>query len=256
VNLRVVGCHGGLSLHHRLSAFLIDGHVAMDAGSLCSGLTLEEQDRISWVLITHAHLDHIASMASLCEARAQRGGPPLIVAGRAETIGAMRSHYFNNVLWPDFTAIPLPDGGQTLHLRALDMEAPTDVLGLRVVAVGVDHSIPACGFIISDEHASLAYTGDTGATERFWQVLERVKDLKAVIMEVSFPNRLLDLGRLAKHHVPLTLRDDIAKLRRHHDVPVLLFHLKPTYDAEIRDELSAMGLPSVRVLSTNEQLRF
>lgn len=256
MNLHVVGCHGGLSLHHRLSAFVIDERVAMDAGSLCAGLTLEQQDRIHWVLITHAHVDHIASLASLCEARAQRGGLPLIVAGRAETIGALRAHYFNNVLWPDFTTIPLPDGGRTLDFRALELESPIDVLGFRVLAVEVNHAIPACGFIISNGHASLAYTGDTGPTERFWQVLEDVHDLKAVITEVSFPNRLLDLGRLAKHHVPSTLRDDIAKLRRHHDVPVLLFHLKPTYEDEIQEELSTMGLASVRVLSTDEHLRF
>lgn len=255
MNIDVLGCHGGSSLHHRQTTFLINQRVALDAGALSDGLTLEQQRDVRGVLVTHAHMDHISGLASLVEHRSHSGDFPLVVAARQETIDALKAHYFNEVLWPDFTAIALP-GGPAIELRVLELDSDTELLGLRVRAIAVDHSIPACGFLVSDGQSTVAYTGDTGPTDRFWQALEQVEDLRAVITEVSFPNRLLDLARVSKHHVPSTLRDEVAKLRRRHDVPVLLYHLKPAFEAEIRSELDAMALPSVRVLTTGERLQF
>jgi hypothetical protein len=41
VQLRVVGCHGGETPKHRTSAFILDDRLAIDAGSLTSGLDLK-----------------------------------------------------------------------------------------------------------------------------------------------------------------------------------------------------------------------
>jgi 3',5'-cyclic-nucleotide phosphodiesterase len=189
------------------------------------------------------------------ELRSHRGDHPLVVAGRRETVDALRAHYFNDVIWPDFTAIPLPDG-PALELQVLELESVTSIEHLRVRAIPVNHSVPACGFIVGDGRSSVAYTGDTGPTDRFWSALEDVEDLRAVITEVSFPNRLAELGRISKHLVPLTFRDEIAKFRNRRDVPVLICHLKSVFEEEIKAELLALELESVRVLSLGETLQF
>jgi len=43
VELRVIGCHGGETPRHRTSAFVLDGRIAIDAGSLTSGMELPAQ---------------------------------------------------------------------------------------------------------------------------------------------------------------------------------------------------------------------
>ena len=60
MELRVVGCHGGETPKHRTSAFVVDERLAIDAGSLTSGLDLSAQFRLQACIVSHAHLDHIA----------------------------------------------------------------------------------------------------------------------------------------------------------------------------------------------------
>ena len=66
----------------------------------------------------------------------------------------------------------------------------------------VDHSVPANGYIVEDrEKAAIAYTGDTGPTERFWKRMAG-RDVKALITETSFPNRLEKLALASGHLTP------------------------------------------------------
>ena len=67
------------------------------------------------------------------------------------------------------------------------------------------HTIDSSGFIVAGKDATLAYSGDTGPTERFWELLRAEKNLKALLMEVSFPNREQKLATDSGHHTPRTL---------------------------------------------------
>src|SRR5690606_21510674 len=91
---------------HRTCAFLLDERIAIDAGSLTSGLDLEMQCRLEAVLVSHAHLDHIRDLATIADNRAQLECAPLTVVGTKATVGVLKKHFFNGLLWPDFTAIP------------------------------------------------------------------------------------------------------------------------------------------------------
>jgi ribonuclease BN (tRNA processing enzyme) len=66
MELRVIGCHGGETPNHRTSAFVVDERLAIDAGSLTSGLDLTAQFRLQACLVSHAHLDHIRSQPAAC----------------------------------------------------------------------------------------------------------------------------------------------------------------------------------------------
>jgi 3',5'-cyclic-nucleotide phosphodiesterase len=106
MDLKVLGCHGGESPKHQCPAFLVDGRVSLDAGSLTGMLTRKEQQKVEAVLVSHAHMDHVRDLAMLADTRTQQGGPPITIASTAATIKVLKQHFFNDKLWPDFSRIP------------------------------------------------------------------------------------------------------------------------------------------------------
>lgn len=252
MELRVLGCHGGESVRHRATSFLLDGRVGLDAGATTSMLTLDEQLALDAVIVSHAHLDHVRDLSSLADNRAQGARRPLVVAGTAFTIRALREHFFNNVLWPDFTAINLVNGtGPTIELQVLEPEVPTLVAGYTATAVLVSHTIESAGFVVERDGAAVAISGDTGPTARFWEVLTETPNLKALLQEVSFPDELEWLAKVSGHHTPATLAREMAKLPRN-DIPWLLYHIKPAFQARVERELAALRRDALEVLNLGD----
>jgi hypothetical protein len=141
---------------------------ASTPGATTSMLTLDEQLALDAVIVSHAHLDHVRDLVVAGrQPRPGRPRAPLVVAGTAFTIRALREHFFNNVLWPDFTAI---NAGQRhrAHGRAPGARArgpPPTSRGL--------HRPPRCwsrtpsrarASSISRDGAEVAISGDTGPT--------------------------------------------------------------------------------------------
>lgn len=252
MELRVLGCHGGETPIHRTSAFVLDHTLAIDAGALTSGLELSEQARLDAVIVSHAHLDHVRDLATIADNRCQVGCAPLVIAGTAGTLAALRAHFFNNVLWPDFSTIPSA-GGPTIRYVELSPERPTQVGRFTVRAVLVAHTIESAGFIVESEHGALAYSGDTGPTDRFWELLNEQRDLRALLMEVSFPNREQRLATASGHHTPQTLGEELRKYASPQDLPTMLYHIKPVFQAEVERECAALRGLNLHVLGLGDQ---
>ena len=53
---------GVATLEQRLTCFLIDDCVAVDAGSIAIALTNEQRYKVRDIIVTHPHMDHIASL--------------------------------------------------------------------------------------------------------------------------------------------------------------------------------------------------
>jgi len=253
MELRILGCHGGESPKHKTSSFLVDGKVALDAGAVTSMLSLEEQKRVESVLISHAHLDHIKDLATLADNRCQQGGPSLIVAGLAETISILHTHFFNDLLWPDFTRIETANGGPTVKFVTLEPEVPISCSGFEVSAVMVNHTIDTCAFVVKSDKGVIAYSGDTGPTDRFWEVLGQTDDLRALLMEVSFPDEHHALAKASGHHTPETLGVDLAKLDGKGGLPVLLYHIKPVFEAAVEKQLTRLRSETVELCRLGDQ---
>lgn len=251
MQLRVVGCHGGETPKHRTSAFVLDERLAIDAGSLTSGLDLKLQRELEAVLVSHAHLDHIRDLATIADNRAQFGCPPLLVVGTAATLGVLKAHFFNNLLWPDFAAIP-SKREPTIRYKVLRPEVRVEIAGFGVRAVEVTHTIDTCGFIIDKDGASVAYSGDTGPTDRLWEMLNKEKDLRALLMEVSFPNEQQRVATLSGHHTPQTLVKDLQKYKQPADLPTLLYHIKPTFQMAVEKQCAKLKGLNLSVLSLEE----
>jgi 3',5'-cyclic-nucleotide phosphodiesterase len=80
-----------------------------------------------------------------------------------------------------------------------------------------------------------------------WEVLNGTKDLKALLMEVSFPNSHQWLATVSGHHTPQSLALDLAKYRAPADLPTLLYHIKPFFQAEVEKECAALPGLSLEV---------
>lgn len=251
MELRVIGCHGGETPRHRTCAFLLNDRVAIDAGSLTSGLEISEQAKLEACLVSHAHLDHVRDLATLADNRCQLECPPLIVAATRPTLIQLQKYFFNNELWPDFTVIPSPVY-PTLRFVELELEVPRDVAGLSVSAVMVSHTIDCSGFIVEGAGAAISYSGDTGPTDRLWELLNGLRNLRACLTEVSFPDRHQKIATLSGHHTPSTLRDDLMKYRAPLDLPTMLYHIKPIFQAEVERECAAMQGVNLHVLKLDE----
>lgn len=252
MDLRVIGCHGGETPKHRTSAFLINDELTFDAGSLTSGLELRAQCQLEACLVSHAHLDHIRDLATIADNRCQNGCEPLIIATTKGTISILKKHFFNNLIWPDFSVIPSVDK-PTIRYLELRPEKPTAIAGHKVRAVMVDHTIEGCAFIVEGKDGAIAYSGDTGPTVRLWELLNEVSDLRALLMEVSYPNREQKLATISGHHTPRTLGVEMKKYRAPKDLPTLLYHVKPTFQSEVERECASLKGVNMTVCRIGDQ---
>jgi 3',5'-cyclic-nucleotide phosphodiesterase len=231
----------------------LDGRLALDAGSLTSGLDLKAQFRLEVCLVSHAHLDHIRDLATIADNRCQVDAPPLLIAATSATIRALKKHFFNNVLWPDFSVIPTPERPAIRYVE-LRPEQVTPLAGFDVRAVNVSHTIDTCGFIVdAGRRGALAYSGDTGPTDRFWELLNETPNLRAVLAEVSFPNREQKLATVSGHHTPRTLIKDLRKLHKPQDVPTLLYHIKPVFQREVERECAKLKGANLTVTALDDR---
>lgn len=250
MRLRVLGCAGGELPSRRTTCFLVDDAVAIDAGALTSSLPLEALDRIDDVVLTHSHLDHVKDVPLLADLVVGRRTRPIDVHASPECARTLAEHVFNGRLWPDFTRIPAPDR-PVIRLRPF--RGPFRVGRLSFDPVSTHHTVESTGFVVSDGGGAFALSGDTGPTTAFWERSNAAEALGAVLVEASFPNRLQRLADLSGHLTPHTLAGELSKLRR--DVPVLVYHLKPAFEEEVRAELAALARP-VRILSTGDEFTF
>ncbi len=228
-----------------MTSFLVDGVVALDAGSTTQALPLEAQRRIRHVLISHSHMDHTSSLPFLIENVFGTHESSVTIHSTGSVLGRLRRAVFNNDTWPDFTRIPnhlYP----IVRFEEVEEERRFVITGLdggdlEVSPIAVDHVVPTVGFRLRQGGSSLIFTSDTGPTERIWEVANETPDLAAVIVECSFPSEMEEIARIAKHLTPRLLRDQLALLRR--DVPVYLYHFKPPYVDRLREELDGFDFP-------------
>src|SRR5262245_13133766 len=103
MKLTILGCSGGISSGLRTTSMLLGEDVLIDAGTGVGDLSIEALAKIDHVFVTHSHLDHICSIPFLVDTVGQMRNQPLTVHGIKPTVDALRSHIFNNRIWPDFS---------------------------------------------------------------------------------------------------------------------------------------------------------
>lgn len=251
MKLEVLGCHGGELPKCKTTCFLIDGVLALDAGALCSSLPIERLTQVDNVVVSHSHFDHVKDLPLMADLLVGRRDKPVTIHCSTECARTLRTNMFNDELWPDFTRIPTRKD-PVLKIKAFRSGSAFKVGPYTVQSVPVSHPVESCGFIVSDGEVSVAMSGDTGPTDKLWQVLNKVDNLKAVLVETSFPNRLQQIADISGHLTPATLASELTKFHRN-GADVLLYHLKPAFVPQLKQELK--GLP-VEVLELGDTFEF
>ncbi|MES2771806.1 MAG: 3',5'-cyclic-nucleotide phosphodiesterase [Pseudomonadota bacterium] len=237
MKITVLGCSGGIGGDAlRTTSLLIDDDILIDAGTGAADLSLAALAAINHVFITHAHLDHIATLPLLIDATADLRTHPLTVYASAATLKVLQKHIFNWAIWPDFSAIPSPAQAvmryQTIHL------AQTTRLGTRcITALPAEHTVPAVGYQLDSGEASLVFTGDTTINPRFWPIVNQITNLRYLIIETAFSNREQALAALSKHLCPSMLAAELGHLTR--PAEIFITHLKPGQDRLTMAEIAA-----------------
>lgn len=247
----MLGAYGGSSPWHRQTSFLLNGTVSLDAGALTQSLTLEEQARVRSIIITHSHLDHVASLPFLVENVFGRTSGAIEIVATKEVAGLLQDHLFNDAIWPDFTRIPnhlLP----AITFRVIEAGVPFRVDGLMAMAVPVSHVVPTFGYLVWNDESCVVFSSDTGPTERLWAEARNRPDLKAIFVECSFPDAMAEIAEVSKHLTPATLRAEMRKFPP--GVPVNLYHMKPPTLPQLRADVAALSDPRVRLLDDGDEL--
>lgn len=260
MNLRVLGCHGSgqLVVGERgpvqcgTCGFLINDRVVVDAGTIGSRLYLDEQRRIRVVLLTHLHFDHIRELPTLADNLVGEIDEPVVIAAVPEVLDGLRRHIFNGAVYPDF--FRLPDPAQPVFVSyELCPGRETELGGLGVTPIRVNHVVPTVGFLLRDGDRTVLYSGDTYRTDELWQVAKGVAGLTAAFIECSFPDEMDALAGVAKHLTPALLAEELAKLARP-ELPVFAYHLKPRFRERIREELGQLGIQRLTALEEGQTL--
>lgn len=226
----------------------------VDAGAVCAALDPQSQSAISDLLLTHAHLDHLADLPFLVEQGLGRRAAPLRIWAPEPVLQAVADHLFNDAIWPDFSQgqgeyppqieyCPLPPGQFSR------------VAGFEVGWARTNHPVFAVGYALQREGGAVLISGDTGPTEALWQLARSLPQLQGVFVETSFPDRLAALAASSGHLTPATLRAELVKLNRP-QLPVKVFHLKPRFLDEIITELETLEDPRLQILHGGEEFHF
>ena len=225
MRLRVLGCSGGIGGRHlRTTSFLVDADILVDAGSGVGDLTLAELSQIDHIFVTHSHLDHVTSIPFLVDTVGGMRSKPLTVYATRATIEILRNHLFNWAIWPDFTEIPSP-AAAFMRYEEIELGKPVVLGGRTITAIPARHTVPAVGYHLDSGSASLVFTGDTGQNDALWQVVNRIANLKFLIIETAFSNKERQLAEMSRHLCPATLGEELAKLER--EAEIYITHLKP-----------------------------
>lgn len=255
MDVRILGCHGSQLPGYNPTSFLLDGVILLDAGTITSVLAIEEQVNISYILVTHAHLDHVRDIMFLADNvyYSKKESPAVKVIGTQGIIDALRLHLFNNVIWPDFSVIPTPEN-HVLRFEVIKPGVKFQLNNLTVTAVMVNHTVETVGYVIESESGSVIFIGDTGPTEEIWEVARKLENLKAVFVEVSLPDSMEEAANITGHLTPAGLDRELKKLGVL-TPDIYIFHMKPQYEKTIREEIGLIGNNAIHILSEGEVIR-
>ena len=247
MKVRILGCSGGIgasagSRPLRTTSMLVDSDILIDAGTGVADLSLDQLAAIDHVFVTHTHLDHIACLPLISDSVGDLRSQPLIVHATAACLDILRRHLFNDLIWPNFTELPSIDH-PFVRLQEI-LPGQTEPLGgRRITALPASHTVPAVGYHLDSGSASLVFSGDTHICDDFWRELNKIDNLRYLIMETAFSNSEQQLATLSQHLCPALLAGALAQWRG--GAELFITHLKPGSEALIMQEI-ASGLGQYR----------
>jgi ribonuclease BN (tRNA processing enzyme) len=216
----------------------VDGVLALDAGALTSSLTFPEQEKVSSILLTHCHYDHVRDVAAIALNNTYFRKAVKVYA-QASTLEALLKNILNNVIYPDFTE--RPSERPSLKFYPLELYKVTDVDGYAVMALPEKHAVPAVGYqITSKDGRSFFYSGDTGpGLSSCWEHISP----QLLIIDLTMPNGLEEHAIPAGHLTPRLLGEELKQFQniKGYLPPVVVIHLATLFENQIREETEQLA---------------
>jgi ribonuclease BN (tRNA processing enzyme) len=234
MKIKILGAHNIESKDTRCISLLIDDNLAIDAGSLTSGLSLAAQQKLRAVLLTHQHYDHIRDVPALGINCYLQENTIDIYAAR-QVLEVLAANLLNDVVYPDYTVKP-PEKPAVLFHEVMPGKVIT-VAGYAVLPLPIKHAVPTTGYqIASNDGKKVFYTSDTGPglTETWRQISP---DL--LITEVTGTDRYIDFARQSGHLTPALFQKEMESFREINGYlpPIVLVHMNPIDEGQIREEI-------------------
>lgn len=225
MQIKVLGCSGGVGPGLRTTTLLVDEEILIDAGTGVGDLDLSDMRKIGRVFLTHSHLDHVCGLAFMADNLFDEIQQPVEVRAISATLRILRRNLFNWKLWPDFSQLPCKEN-PVLCFKSLQVGRRIDLgQGRTLKAFEVRHTVPAVGYVLESDKGVFAFTGDTGSCSHMWSFLNKLERLDYLMIDVAFPDQEAELGIIARHYTPALLSDDLSALE--HRPELLLTHHKP-----------------------------
>jgi len=240
------GSDGRSTPEQRLTCFLIDDTVTIDAGSIALALTDDQRESVRDVIITHPHMDHIASLPIFIDDQFGSLEGPVRIHATQEVIDLLERDVFNWTVYPRFSELS-NESGPVMEYVPFKHGTEFQVAHLKVTAVPVNHIVPTVGMVITDGKVTIAFSSDTYKTDEFWELVNSTPRVDAMMIEASFPNGMAELAEISRHFTPESLAEELKKLT-HNGLDILTVHLKPAYRETLVKELEALNIPKLCVM--------
>lgn len=243
----------GVSPYQYATTYLVNDHIAIDAGSLGFYGSPEEQASVRHVFLSHSHIDHLASLPIFLENVAGLSDGPVTLYASTEVERCLRSDVFNGRIWPNF--LELTHAGRPFAvLRPISNGVSVEADGVRITPVAVNHTVPTLGFILEDARGAVVISSDTGPTDAIWTRAAQTPNLKGVFLELTFPNELQALADLTRHLTPAGFVGEIQKVPA--AVAFYAVHLKARHRDQVERELLAHRLGNVAIAQFGTAYQF
>ncbi len=235
MRITTLGCNASITGELRTTCYQVDDDILIDAGSGAGELSLTQAIAVDTVFLTHSHLDHCAFLPMLADAAGSFRETPLIVYALPETIATLKSHMLNNQLWPDYTVLPTPQRPY-IRFRPIKLGETVELNGRRITALPARHSIPCVAYRIDSGSASWVYSADTTFCEDFWLALNRIDNLRYLLIENTFRNDNATGAQRAGHTTANLLAKGLRLLER--PVELFIVHVEAGYEEMTMSEVT------------------
>ena len=226
------------------SSYLVNGTVVIDAGAIGFWKSPQAQGAIRHVLLTHSHMDHIASLPMFLDNVYDPATEPVTLHATEESLAVLRDHVFNNQVWPDFFGMK-PGGRPFVNLSPVRAGQVLELEGLRILPVAVNHVVPTVGYIVTDGRSTVVFGGDSGPTQQIWETAREFVEPRTAFVEASFPNNLRRLAELSLHLTPEMVGMECGKMPPMQNI--FIIHVKPRFRVEIEAELLALRIQGLKI---------
>ncbi|MBU1993647.1 hypothetical protein KKC15_02945 [bacterium] len=255
--IKILGAYGTKAKGAGTSSFYLNERNVIDAGNLLNTLE-EESAKIENIWLTHSHLDHICDIAYILDNYFSIRNKTLNIIGLPATIKAVKKHFLNDLIWPDFSRIPMHASNEmTVAYIELVYGAKYKIGDDEYITpFKTDHTVPSCGYVYKKNSNSVLITADTYSLDTAIKILESQIDIKSMILECSFPSSMDKLAKESKHLTPKLLFEKLDELKRD-DIELYINHVKPLFLEKITQEIELLSGKWVpKILKDNEIIYF